>query len=135
MLDSKDETTSRGNKSQVRRKFDWSALQKALQFYQDNHLCCIPVPFGEKKYNFQHAGKQGWEAFQKERPSQRQIDQWFKEDTPTNIAIICGGVSNGLVALCFNTDDGPELCFGKERWELWAQEPKEIKGEKGLCWS
>lgn len=98
-------------------KFDWLALQHALQFYQDNHLCCVPVPFGEKKYNFYHAGKQGWESFQRERPSQRQLEQWFKEDTPTNIAIICGGVSNGLVALCFNEPDGAELFFGKERWE------------------
>ena len=98
-------------------KFNWEALQKALQFYQANYLCCVPVPFGEKKYNFHHAGNQGWEGFQKERPSQRQIDQWFKEDTPTNIAIVCGGVSNGLVALCFNEPNGAELFFGKERWQ------------------
>lgn len=98
-------------------KFNWEALGKALQFYQANHLCCVPVPFGEKKFNFHHAGNQGWEGFQKERPTQRQIDQWFKEDTPTNIAVVCGGVSNGLVALCFNKPNGAELFFGKERWQ------------------
>lgn len=107
----------RQGKDQARPKFDWHALQHALQFYQDNHLCCIPVPFGEKKYDGHHAGNQGWERFEKERPSQRQIDQWFREETPTNIAIVCGGVSNGLVALCFNKPDGAELFFGKERWE------------------
>ena len=104
-------------KGQQPPKFDWPALQHALQFYQDNHLCCVPVPFGQKKYTFYHAGNQGWESFQKERPSQRQIDQWFKEEVPTNIAIVCGGVSNGLVALCFNDPNGAELFFEKERWE------------------
>ncbi|MBA7571501.1 hypothetical protein ES708_13264 [subsurface metagenome] len=112
---SNDKSEAKG--SQAQPKFDWPALQHAILFYQDNHLCCVPVPFGEKKYNFQHAGNQGWEAFQKARPSQRQLSQWFREDTPTNIAIICGGVSDGLVALCFNEPNGAELFFGKERWE------------------
>jgi len=110
-------TKREAKQSQARPRFSWLALQQALQFYQANHLCCIPVPFGEKNYNFYHAGKQGWERFQKERSSQRQIDQWFTEDIPTNIAIVCGGVSNGLVALCFNDPNGAELFFGKERWE------------------
>ncbi len=109
------------NKSETKQSqaawFDWPKLRQAIEFYQANHLCCIPVPFGEKKYNFQHAGKQGWEAFQKARPSQKQIDQWFREDSPTNIAIVCGGVSNGVVALCFNEPNGAELFFEKERWK------------------
>ena len=53
---SNDKSEAKG--SQAQPKFDWPALQHALQFYQDNHLCCIPVPFGEKKYNFYHAGNQ-----------------------------------------------------------------------------
>ncbi|MBA7577007.1 hypothetical protein ES708_18853 [subsurface metagenome] len=75
------------------------------------------MPFGEKKYNFYHAGNQGWEGFQKERPSQRQIDQWFREDNPTGIAIVCGSVSNGLVVLDFNTSTGAIEFFGQELWE------------------
>ncbi len=114
---SEDKTTSRDHKSQPQPRFDWPKLRQAIEFYQANYLCCIPVPFGEKKYNFQHAGKQGWEAFQKARPSQRQLSQWFREDSPSNIAIICGGVSNGLVALCFNEPNGAELFFEKDRWE------------------
>ncbi len=117
MNSSNTDDTKPGDKGQARPKFDWPALQHALQFYQDNHLCCVPVPFGKKEYNFHHAGEQGWERYQKERPSQWQIDQWFTEDKPTSIAIVCGGVSNGLVALCFNAPDGAELFFEKERWE------------------
>jgi len=112
-------------------KFNWEALQRALQFYINSSLCCIPVPWGKKKYDFYHAGNQGWEKFQVTRPNRLQLDKWFNKDTPTGIAIVCGGVSNGMVALCFNTDDGPELFFGKERWEMLLSRTYVVKTQRG----
>lgn len=117
----------KGNQPQ----FDWLTLQDSLSFYIDNHLCCIPVPWRQKAFDFYHAGNQGWEAFKENRPTKWQIDQWFNKDTPTNIAIICGGVSNGLVALCFNDPNGAELFFGKELWGKLLQGNLVVQTSRG----
>lgn len=92
-------------------QFDWLALQDALKFYQKERLCYIPIPWGKKEAVIK------WKDFQYVPPPQYELDKWFhKDNPPTNIAIICGGVSNSLVALCFNDPNGAELFFGKERW-------------------
>lgn len=42
---------------------------------------------------------------------------WFHEGRPTNIGVVCGGISGGLVILAFNEQDGAREFFGEERWQ------------------
>ncbi|MCK4417762.1 MAG: bifunctional DNA primase/polymerase, partial [Candidatus Latescibacteria bacterium] len=111
MSSSIDETTSRDRKSQPRPQFDWTALKKALAFYESEGLCCLPAYWGHKDPYVK------WEEFQNRLPTRAEKADWFREGKPTNIGILCGGISGGLVMLCFNDTAGAAEFFGEERWQ------------------
>ena len=80
-------------------------LHDALE-YHDRGLSLIPVRPGTKK------PRGDWKQYQTERPSERQVRQWFGGDDQTAIACIMGPVSGGLVARDFDR---------MESYDNWAQ--------------
>ena len=92
-------------------QFSWPALQKALKLYQEEKLRYFPIPWGKKGAVVE------WGQLRYREATQQQLAQWFREDNPTNVAIICGEASNGLLCLCFNDPSGASLFFGSEHWE------------------
>ena len=96
--------------SQVRPKFDWPKLRKAIEFYESEGLCYLPAGWGHKNPDVK------WEEFQNRLPTLTEKAQWFCEGKPTNIGVLCGGVSRGLVILAFNNQNGACEFFGENQW-------------------
>jgi putative DNA primase/helicase len=87
-----------------------------------------------------------WEEFETRLPNLEEKADWFHEGKPTNIGVLCGGISGGLVILCFNDPDGAREFFGEERWQelpeatfitksvrghhVWLRSDKLIKSQK-----
>jgi len=107
-------------------KFNWEALQKALQFYEKERLRYFPLLWGQKK------GTVKWEPLQSRAPTFAELAGWFQDGKPTNVAIICGGVSNGLVALCFNASDGASEFFGQKLWDKLLASTFVVKTPRGV---
>ncbi|MDO9579083.1 MAG: bifunctional DNA primase/polymerase, partial [Bacteroidales bacterium] len=107
-------------------KFNWEALQKALQFYEKERLRYFPLLWGQKK------GTVKWEPLQSRAPTFAELAEWFQDGKPTNVAIICGGVSNGLVALCFNASDGASEFFGQKLWDKLLASTFVVKTPRGV---
>ena len=74
-----------------------------LKLYRKNNLSFFPVPFRSK------VAEMEWKDFQKRRPTEEEIQEW--ENGPeTNIAVICGSISENLVVLdCDSIDRFHEL--------------------------
>jgi hypothetical protein len=73
-------------------------LTELLAFYREQGLCTIPIPLGTKQATLE------WKPYQTHLPTNAEIQQWFGTDN-TNIAIVCGAVSRGLVALDCDTEE------------------------------
>ncbi|GAJ05898.1 unnamed protein product, partial [marine sediment metagenome] len=61
-----------------------------------------------------------------------ELAEWFQEGKPTNVAIICGGASNGLVVLCFNAPDGASEFFGQKLWDKLLASTFVVKTPRGV---
>jgi P4 family phage/plasmid primase-like protien len=109
-------------------EFNWEALHKALQFYEKERLRYFPLVWGEKK---PPKGLK-WEPLQNRPPTFRELTEWFQEGRPTNIAIICGGASNGLVAICFNAESGAIDFLGQELWDKLLASTFVVKTSRGV---
>jgi len=107
-------------------KFDWEALQRFLQFYEKERLRYFPLIWGQKK------GTVEWEPLQSRAPTFAELTDWFHEGKPTNVAIICGGASNGLVALCFNASDGASEFFGQKLWDRLLASTFVVRTPRGV---
>lgn len=107
-------------------KFNWEALQKALQFYEKERLRYFPLTWGQKK------GPVEWKPLQSRAPTFAELAEWFQEGKSTNVAIICGGASNGLVALCFNAPDGAREFFGQKLWDKLLVSTFVVKTPRGV---
>jgi len=118
-----NDTKSEG-KGQLPR-FDWLALKKALEFYENERLCTLPAYWGHKEPYVK------WEEFQTRLPAPWEKAQWFQENKPTNIGVLCGGVSGGLVILAFNDQAGACEFFGEERWQQLPQATFVTKSVRG----
>jgi len=108
-------------------KFNWEALQKALQFYEKERLRHFPLTWGRKK-----PAIDSWKPFQSRAPTFAELAEWFQESKPINVAIICGGASNGLVALCFNAPDGASEFFGQKLWDKLLASTFVVKTPRGV---
>ena len=97
------------SKSQARPKFDWPALRKAIAFYESEHLCYLPASWGRKNPSVK------WEEYQGRLPTMGERATWFHDGKPSNIGVLCGGVSGRLVILAFNDQGGAREFFGEER--------------------
>lgn len=96
--------------SQQPPKFDWPALRKAIAFYESEGLCYLPAAWGHKNPSMK------WEEFLTRLPTMAEKADWFHEGKPTNIGVLCGAASGGVVALCFNEPDGAVEFFGEDQW-------------------
>jgi len=106
-------------------KFDWLKLRKAIEFYESEHLCYLPAGWGRKKPSV------NWEEYQTRLPTMAEKAGWFHQGKPSNIGVLCGGVSGGLVILCFNDPDGAREFFGEEQWPKLPQATFITKSVRG----
>ena len=74
-------------------------LDALIGRYLSEGLSFIPIPFKSKVPAIE------WKQFQTTRPTESQVKSWFNGHD-TNIAVICGQVSGGLVVLDFDTKEG-----------------------------
>jgi hypothetical protein len=87
-------------------------LYDALGYY-DWGVCVVPASHRNKKVQVP------WKQFQRERPSEGQVREWFGDDKRRAIAALMGPVSGGLV--CRDFDEPASY----ERWS--ANHPKLAK--------
>jgi len=107
-------------------EFNWEALQKALRFYEKEHLRYFPLIWGTKRPVVK------WEPLQNRAATFAELAEWFQENKPTNVAIICGAVSNGLVALCFNATNGAIEFYGQKLWDKLLGSTFIVKTPRGV---
>ena len=80
-----------------------------IKKYSDAGLCIVPTHFGEKR-----PALMSWTQYQKERPMESELRQWFSENANRDgMGIICGAISGGLEVIDFD-QKGQEFPF-------WAQ--------------
>lgn len=70
-----------------------------VQRYLDWNLCVIPIPHGHKEPLIL------WKKYQTERPSREELEAWFQSPEPSNIAIVCGEVSDNFYPLDFDSEE------------------------------
>jgi len=102
--------------SQARPRFDWPKLRKAIEFYEKERLCYLPAGWGRKNPSLDE-----WQPYQTRLPTIEEKAEWFHEGKPTNIGVLCGGISGGLVILAFNDQGGAPEFFGEEQWQKLPQ--------------
>lgn len=103
--------SNRRSKKVTRPRFSWPKLQKAIVFYERGRLCYLPASWGHKNPSVK------WEEYQTRLPTRTEKADWFHEGKSTNIGILCGGISGGLVMLCFNDQDGAREFFEEALWQ------------------
>jgi len=113
---SKDNDSKSGGKGQARPRFSWPNLRQAFEFYEREGLCYLPAGWGRKNPSLEK-----WEEFETRLPTMAERAAWFHEGKPTNIGVLCGGISRGLVILAFNDPNGAAEFFEEERWQKLPQ--------------
>ena len=113
---SQSNNTPGQGEGQARPRFDWPKLRKSIEFYARERLCYLPADWAVKDPSVDGAPIK-WKQFQTRLPTIAETADWFHEGRPTNIGVICGGISGGLVILAFNEQDGAREFFGEERWQ------------------
>jgi hypothetical protein len=102
------EIYSRGGKMQN--------LDALIECYRNEGLSFIPIPYKSKVPAIE------WKQFQQTRPDDDHIKTWFTGHD-TNLAVICGSVSGGLVVLDFDSENGfwefDGVCSAKTGIELF----------------
>ena len=73
-------------------------LDALVELYRSEGLSFIPIPYKSKVPAIE------WKQFQKTRPDDGQVRNWF-DGRDTNLAVICGSVSGGLVVLDFDSEE------------------------------
>jgi hypothetical protein len=79
-------------------------LHELIERYRSEGLSFIPIPYKSKVPVIE------WKQFQQTRPDDAQVKAWFN-GYYTNLAVICGVVSGGLVVLDFDSEEGFEKFF------------------------
>lgn len=114
------------NTNEACPRFDWPNLRKGIEFCEREKLRYIPLIWGARRPAI------AWKTFQNRPPNFSELAEWFHEGKPTNVGIICGGVSNGLVALCFNAPNGAMEFFGQELWHKLLASTFIVKTPRGV---
>lgn len=84
-------------------------LQAALYYARDLHWALIPLG-PDKRPNFAllptdpKTGKRTWKPYAKKRAGIGEIQRWFREGPDTNIGVITGKVSGGLIIADFDAE-------------------------------
>ena len=93
------------------QKTDENPLLEQALTYTRWGWSIIPVPAGKKKAWVK------WGQYQKQRPTEAQIRQWFSYIEKKNIAVVLGSVSGGLVCRDFDV---------MESYRGWAKNHPEL---------
>lgn len=89
------------------KKSEKTLLDWALDYYQFN-WSIIPIGFGKKPpKGFK------WKKYQKTRPTEPELRQWFGNGGYKSFAVICGAVSGGLAVLDLDSE---------QRCDWWRRE-------------
>lgn len=126
MSSSTDDSNREQDKNQARPKFSWPELRKAIEFYEKERLRYLPAGWGGKKPSLEE-----WKQYQGRLPTLAEKADWFHEGKPTNIGVLCGAASGGLVLLCFNDPDGAREFWGEEQWHKLLQATFVTKSGRG----
>ena len=59
-------------------------------------------------------GKPSWKPYQEQQATEAEIQGWFKRYRHMNMAVACGGVSNGLVVIDFDIE-------AERNWQKWRE--------------
>ncbi|MFC1938289.1 AAA family ATPase [Chloroflexota bacterium] len=86
--------------------FDWKALQLTLTILKDNNLRYIPLVYGQKKPLLKE-----WKHLQDIPPTKEELSAFYS-GKPVNLGVLCGRASGGLIAFCFNSQEGARELFG-----------------------
>ncbi len=73
-------------------------LHECVQFYREQGLSIIPIPYRRK------AAAIKWLDYQKRQASKAEIEQWFNNDT-SNIAVVTGAISSNLCVLDCDSEE------------------------------
>jgi hypothetical protein len=73
-------------------------LHSAVNRYRAEGLCLIPVPYGTKDPVI------SWTPYKTRQPTDEEINSWFNGHE-TNLAVVCGQISGGLVIIDFDQED------------------------------
>lgn len=90
-----------------------SRFEEALALYRQWGLSMIPLPYRSKKATI------NWKQYQERPPTEEELNGWFRKGEQWNVGLVCGSVSQNLVALDF--DDG------KAFWEF-AERFRAVRG-------
>jgi len=111
-----DSNSKRGPRQSQAPKFDWPKLRQAIKFFEKQGVCYLPAGWGRK-----NPALDSWEEYQTRLPTMVEKADWFHEGKATNIGVVCGGISRGLVVLAFNDPNGAREFFEEERWQKLPQ--------------
>ena len=114
------------SQSQTLPPQDWDELRECLALYKQLGLRVIPMNYGEKTTSLEH-----WKPYQQQALTLEEEANWFAEGKESNVGIICGGASQGLVALCFNTEDGAATFYG-DNWEQVRKQTIVVRTKRGI---
>jgi len=73
-----------------------SAVNSYLKLYRSLGLAVVPAVYGGKRPIVE------WKRYQREAPSDRQVEAWFNDGRRHNVAVICGPASGNLTVLDFD---------------------------------
>jgi hypothetical protein len=74
-------------------------LPALVERYRNEGLSFIPIPYKSKIPAME------WKQYQEKRPDESRLASWFY-GRETNLAVICGQISGGLVVLDFDSKEG-----------------------------
>lgn len=86
-------------------------MREYIELYRSLGFCIIPAVYGSKRPSVD------WKPYQMRKPTCEEIQSWFFNGRPHNIAIVCGVVSNNLVVLDFDDSTIYERFFDAEKIE------------------
>jgi hypothetical protein len=90
-------------------------LLKWALFYHQLGWSIIPIKAGTKKPTLR-----SWKQYQRVRPSIKQLQKWFGNGKPKDMAVICGAVSGNLAVLDLDSE---------RRCQWWYQQHPDLAGK------
>ena len=74
-----------------------AGIPEAATRYLDLRWSVLPIRRGSKR-----AALDSWKPYQQRRPDREELASWFSDGSTHQLAVVCGGVSGGLVVVDFD---------------------------------
>jgi len=91
----------------VNTKKGWNymnGIEEYINFYRNQGFSVIPLREKDKRPNIT-----SWEKYQKQKPTNEEIQAWMENKLFQNVGVICGHVSNDLVIIDIDDESIPGL--------------------------